>query len=304
MIRFLRRWLLGADPEGPPLLADPLYRWEVRRYWAWRRYVWGLLLLAAVILVWCGAEYLVEASASGPGVPSGPSLSWRATAFAYADYFYDHARVALCLLGALTGALMLAPEKASGLLDQFKLTTMDPWRLALARYLAGLRPLFVAWLLVGNVLLAVTCFAIGENVPHGMGQQLWPILDGETARQYLAALALKHLELAILVGLCAAVGLRFSASSPSTPAALLKTGLVCLLLLPLPFKLLQAAVNALESAAMKTLSIDAEHWYVRLLDWGLDWSTVVNAVAAAFALGYFLKRAHRATEKAFYEEEW
>ena len=55
MILALRRWLLGVEPDGPPLLADPFFRYEARRYWTPGRYAatgGALVLWTVLVALW------------------------------------------------------------------------------------------------------------------------------------------------------------------------------------------------------------------------------------------------------------
>ncbi|HOX08979.1 MAG TPA: hypothetical protein PK280_21465, partial [Planctomycetota bacterium] len=141
MIRPLRRWVLGVEPEGPPLLADPLYRYEARRHWTPARYI----ATTAVLLVWTGlVAYWLAAVALGGGGPDFPVM--------FTLWLALLGRAPLTYMASTGAALCIAPERASGQLEQFLLTPVDSWRFCLARLAGRLKGLLVVGLVVMPVL--------------------------------------------------------------------------------------------------------------------------------------------------------
>jgi hypothetical protein len=219
VIRFLRRWLLGAEPEGPPVLADPLYRWEVRRYWTRRRYAW----VAGALLAWwvlAAAWMLSNMEGLGHDLDEAMAASVGLAVLG---------RFPLELLAAIGGALAMVPERSSGELEQLVLTPLDPWRLCWARYVGRMGGIMLLWALAGVVLLVgwpvvlIALFAGSGSTPD------IPALSWLLMALVLAAL---HLDWGLMLLIDGANGLRFSATARSTASAVARSLLRSFLTMP------------------------------------------------------------------------
>jgi hypothetical protein len=280
VIRALRRWLLGAEPEGPPLRDDPLYRYEARRHWTWRRYLGlGLVLAAWVIFV---PNRLVERFVPYP--LSDFELAWMLLL----------SRAPLSFVASTGAALCIVPERVSGQLEQFILTPVDSWRFCLARLAGRLRGLMLVWL---GVLLVPVGMLLGACMISG--RQLLTGGDGNFAGRFLPLflvfLAL-HLDLAAMLVVDAAVGMRFSATSSSATAALVKTYLTNFVLTPLAMYVC-AAMAGLGGALCC-----GEMWPFNLVAFGVC-ALVVRLWLAALAVRASLRDARRAMDRTFYQPE-
>jgi len=196
------------------LFHDPLYRWEVRRYWTRGRRLLSLLLLGG----WWSLTYYVTERAG-----------WYDGNFEVREVVLILAGVSLLSRGALSflaatgAALSVVPEKASGQLEQFVLTPVDPWRFCLARYLGRLRGLLLPWVLTAGALAWGVLFAwlddTGAETPARLVIPLLVILAAQV-------------DLAMMLTVDAALGMRFSCASRSTVEALARTYWTAFLVVP------------------------------------------------------------------------
>jgi hypothetical protein len=276
VIRAIRLWLLGVEPDGPPVLADPLYRYEARRYWTPGRYLAvGLALapfLAAVAYVLYGYAFPYH----GRDFP-----------LVYTMWLLLLARGPLTFVASTGAALCIAPEKVSGQLEQFILTPVDSWRFCLARLAGRLKGLMVIWAILGGLALLAW-----PAVAEGLSERPDPVLP------CLAVVLGMHLDLAVMLTVDAAVGMRFTATCRSTPAALVKTYLTNFVLTPV----------AMFSGAMAgglvgmTFARLAFGWYESLFVFGL-FAFAARLGLGALAVRVALRDARNAIRKTFYEPE-
>jgi hypothetical protein len=279
MTRALRRWLLGASAEGPPLLADPLYRWEVRRYWTWRRYLGTAL---AVLALWPLAALGAVAFATTVGVPGSPG-GW----VIFLVVLSLLGRLPLSFAASTGAALAIVSERVSSQLEQLVMTPVDSWRFCLARYFGRLRGLAPYWLAGGVCYLAFLLVLDSTlDEPIGMGSVLL----------VLGMAVAMHLDAAVMIGVDAAVGMHFTATARSTPAALIKTYLLNFALIPF---------------IMVGLPIACAN-YVQVLvtpGWGYQWeplgavyllsAVLVRAAGGALVARYMLGQARAAMHRTF-----
>ncbi len=196
------------------LLRDPLYRWEVRRYWTRGRRLLSLLLVGG----WWSLTYYVTERAG-----------WYDGHFEVREVVLILAGVSLLSRGALSflaatgAALSIVPERVSGQLEQFVLTPVDPWRFCLARCLGRLRGLLLPWALTAGALACGVLFAwVDDTGAEDPALLVMPLL------MILAA----QVDLTMMLMVDAAVGMRFSCSSPSTAEALAVTYVLAFLGVP------------------------------------------------------------------------
>lgn len=280
------------------VLRDPFCRYEVRRYWTWRRYLAvSLVLLGFVLLV---GGYLCW------GLLGGKVAGIHGSDLAGALLTIGHSvsgccRLPLCILAALAGVLLLVPERNSGLTEQFVLTTVDPWRFAQARCAGRLRGLLAIWLVVGAILvgcqLSGVVVSVAAPAPAASTSPSVHVIQLSVASQVLSRLAslLQHLDLGLMLLLDATVGLCFSARSRTVSGAVIKTFLVSFLLLPAimwtPYLLFAVAATA-----GRPLNPD-----VMIAGRFALW--VFHGALGALALKLFTKWARRAAANVFYNPE-
>ncbi len=283
MIRALRLWLLGADPEGPALRDDPLYRWEVRRHWTPRRYAaWVVLALACWALA---AVFVLGTRWRGPGEIVGAGLL---IAFL--------GRFPLEFLAVLGGALAIVPERSSGEFEQLVLTPLDPWRFCLARYVARMKGVAVLWLLAGLILLTVWLPVVLAASAGSYGRVS---IDGHWPWTVIAPsiLAAMYVDWGLVLLIDGASGLRFSAAANSAASAVSRAMLRSFLTLPLV--LAMAAISGQLIGMMLGILLGLEEPY---------WLWVAGAAFFRLWLGLVilrddLARARRGTERLFLEPE-
>jgi hypothetical protein len=270
--------LQPADPRS--LFADPLYRYEARRYWNWRRYLGTVVALAAWWPVVIG--YFLF----GPyGVREGEDV------VAAVCWFSIVGRAPLNYLAATAGALAIVPEKVSGQLEQFILTPVDPWRFCLARMAGRLRGLFFFWGL----------YALGFALA-------WPIITASVVRgagagtysTVMTVVVASMVDLAAMLVVDAAVGMRFTSTSSRTSAALVKTYLTSFLLLPLAMFVWAAAGMAVGALiADRFLDLYGEARFAA----GIVAAVVFRLGLGAIAVRLALRDARRAVGATFYRPE-
>ncbi len=261
------------------LFRDPLYRWEARRYWTWRRY----LSVSLFMLIWVAAGSMPAVmellDIAGYGIaPWVFFMRWLgSSALVHASW-----RVVLCLLAIVAGATAIAPEKVSGHFEQFLLTPVEPRRYALTRLAGRLRGFFVIWLALWPLVLAAA--PVGARIITAGG--IAP--DSDMVWIGFAFMVLLHLDLLILITMDAAVGLRFSSTSGRTVWALLKSLLVCFLLVPAVtgFGALLASVQGADRGTPAAVPLAM---------------VTAHMVLAALIAYLCLKQTERAVEKAFYQ---
>jgi hypothetical protein len=218
----LRLWLLGVEPEGPPLRDDPLYRYEARRHWTPKRY--ALTALALVVWMAAVAFWLAGDMLAGEG---------RDFAMMFTVWLALLGRMPLTFVASTGAALCIAPERSSGQLEQFILTPVDSWRFCLARLAGRLRGLLVIGLCLMPVLLGIAVLIALDS--WRMQPQSWgPLRTWGTGDLFLPAviIAFGLIDLPAMLLVDAAVGMRFTAASSHTALALVKTYLVNFLLTP------------------------------------------------------------------------
>ena len=198
------------------VLADPLYRWEARRYWTRRRYA----LVSGALLAWW-AMLLVSA--------------WQAAIYMTASdrqlltllvLFAALARLPLLVVSAMGAALSIAPDKASRRLEQFVLSPMAPWRFCMARVAGRLKGIFVLWVCMGGLLFLVAV----------AGWAVWapPDSPGWLAVALVAVAALQVDSAGTILG-DAALAAHFSAKAGNGAVAVAETFVAAFILIPLVF---------------------------------------------------------------------
>jgi heme/copper-type cytochrome/quinol oxidase subunit 2 len=285
------------SPRGlRSILADPLYRWEVRRYWTWRRYLWtalAILALSAVVVAYVLWTYYARAR----GIQTKASPDWSAGQILMlcGSSVASVARVPLCVLAAVGAALAVAPERRSGQIEQLVLTPIEPWRFALARMAGRFRGLFLIWLAVGAVLAGALALLAACGLPALRGGGLAPQALGLR----ILGSGLSHLDLGLMLILDTAVGLGFSASSKSTAGAVAKACLVSLLLLPVVLWLPAFGLGALGPPAWVRSEEARQIYVVAVQTVGI----VLHAGLGCGALVFFLRRARRTVTRVFDDPE-
>ncbi|HOX08978.1 MAG TPA: hypothetical protein PK280_21460 [Planctomycetota bacterium] len=285
MIRLLRRRLLGVEPDGPPLLADPLYRWEVRRYWTWRRYaaVAGAAVAGCVM-----AALVVIGSLKRPYWDLDTALAASASAL-----FALICRIPLEFTAVLGGALSVVPERSTGEFEQFMLTPLDPWRLARARYFARVQGTLRVWVLVGLPLIVLWPGALLLSSKAGPGNAL-----GTTWRTWLTlclVLGIMHLDWGLMLLVDGANGLRFSTTAKGVPSAVVQSLLRSFLTIPLMLAI--AAASGMIMGMLAGLMIG---WTKP------SWLWVAGAILFRMGMGLViltddLSRSRRGTERICFQ---
>ena len=192
------------------LLRDPLYRYEARRYWTARRYAGAAVLLLGWwgVLGWVYFEELRDLATEADPEEMVGMVAW----------FSLICRMPLSFLAATGAALSVVPDRVSGQLEQFVLTPIDPWRFCLARWAGRLRGLFPFWVCMGAALLVVLLSLPAARTVSGA--------------VLLVLLLAAQVDLAMMLMVDAALGMRFSCASRSTTEALVRTYLTAFLGVP------------------------------------------------------------------------
>jgi hypothetical protein len=261
------------------ILRDPFYRYEVRRYWTWRRYIW----LYVALILWLGLVWFWLRSGAFP-------LYSRDEVAVFLIALSLLGRAPLSFMASTGAALCIAPEKVSGQLEQFVMTPLDPWRYCLARMAGRLEGLWRIWVVLSTIVcVGALALATTGQVPR----------DDHSLLVLVAAAALQ-LDLAVMLVTDAAVGMRFTAASSSTAAALVKTYLANFVLSP--FAMFMGGLTGALLAAVVT---------DRVLDWGsrevvlagfLCWFAARLALGA-LAVRVALRDARNAMQRTFYRPE-
>jgi hypothetical protein len=222
------------------VLRDPLCRWEARRYWTARRYVWTAMALVGFGLLGTGCLFgylwwleMLQARLAGAGGGAGTRISVDALdlwgkAILAGFYTVGAARLPLSVAAGLAGALALAPERFSGQLEQFVLTPVDPARFALARAVGRLKGILVFWLALGAFLAVLLVAVLFRGMPD-------PTARPESGAADVLALlqgGLGQVDLGLMLMLDVAVGMYFSARSRSVAWAVAMALLVSLVVMP------------------------------------------------------------------------
>ena len=262
------------------VLRDPLYRWEVRRYWTGRRRA----LTAIGLTIW------------------GAAWCW----WFFSGYFVRHSMFSMCLLllawrppleflAAAGAALSIAPEKHLPQFEHFRLTTLDPRRFFMARYWGRLQGLGLYWRVLGLLLLALV---IAGRINLGWSNDPDSLILSRSVA--FLAVAAFHAELWVMLLTDAAVGLFFSATSRSASAALASTGLFSFAVIP-------TAMLAVGAAGAAAAGWVAEEYhdttleateYVRFLFFAL-----ARLAAGFLAMKFVVRYARLVVERAFCGEE-
>jgi len=288
VIRALRLWLLGVEPEGPPLRADPLYHYEARRHWTPKRY--AVTALALVLWMAAVAFWLAHDIFAGQG---------RDFAMMFTVWLALLGRMPLSFAASTGAALCIVPERVSGQLEQFILTPVDSWRFCLARLAGRLKGLLVIGCCVMPVLLAIAVLAALEfwlRQPNTWGPpRTWGAAD-----LFLPALIIAFglVDLAAMLLVDAAVGMRFTATSAHTAVALTKTYLVNFLLTPASM-FLGAMMGSF--AAMIVIRGMADRSETPAMLLFCTATLLARLGLAAIAVRLALRDARVAIQKTFYE---
>jgi hypothetical protein len=205
-------------------LRHPLYRYEARHYWSWGRYE----VLGGILVTW----WAVLAVVGGLGglLPTNDAGECALSLAALAVL----GRLPLRAAAAGGAALCIAPEKASGQLEQFVLTPIDPWQFCLARMFGRLRGIFMLWALMGAALV-LAAFILWTR----LGPQ-----DRDADGLFLLAVVVAmQVDSAGMILADAALGMYFSAKERSTVSAVARTLAVCFVVSPLapPFEIMVVA---------------------------------------------------------------
>jgi hypothetical protein len=283
VIRALRRWLLGVEPDGPPLQADPLYHWEVRRYWTWRRYAGT----AGVLLAWWALAGVLLLSATRG--------SWRSSEDALI-VLAVLGRVPLEFMAAISNALAVVPERASGELEQLVLTPLDPWRLCRVRYAARMSGILVLWGLVGAALIVFAPLVVSVLATVAAG----PARADDSGMDWLVLgliLAAFHLDWGLMLLIDGANGLRFSTTAKSPASAAIRSLLRSFLTVPIMLAL--AAISGEIMGMVLGVVLGRKE---------PSWIWVAGAVVFRLGLGLIilrddLVRARSGTERIFFAAE-
>ncbi len=275
------------------VLRDPLYRWELRSYWTWRRYLGSWAFCLGFVALTCVLARL----GLRQGWLIGPdhSMSVQEAFVDLGSHFLTLVRLPLLLLATAGATLLIVSERRSGNLEQFCVTSVNPWRFVMARAAGRLRGLlgiwFVAGAVTGGMMLAWAVASIVLPVPA----YLFGLAPGWAAPCLgMAASVVRYLDLGLMMVLCTAVGLRFSASSRSTAIALIKSGLVCFIAMPM---VLGAPVLALNIAVMFGAFHDsAVYWHLPAVHLVAELS---HAGLGGLALWLFVRWARKAADNAF-----
>jgi hypothetical protein len=194
-------------------LRDPIGRWEARRYWTWRR----LTVCGGFLLAWAGGMALWAVLARGIWSP-GPQPVEEIMAIVFAFYWLT---LPLTFMAGTAGALSIAPERDSGVLEQIVLTPVDPGRFCRARLAGRVKGVLALWLFAGPVLAG--CAAL-----------VWKggLVYDSQATELAVAWGALYLICPAMLTVGTAVGMRCSATSPSTAVAVARTYPVVLLIVP------------------------------------------------------------------------
>ena len=293
MIAAIRLWLLGVEPDGPPLLADPLYRYEARRYWTWKRYLWTALLLLLWLAGVCAYFHDLTRWAMFRG-----NLSVEETA-RLAVMFALFGRAPLSFVASTGAALCIVPEKVSGQLEQFILTPVDSWRFCLARLAGRLKGLYHFWMAMAWVTCAALPLAVGLFGRAAGVTELGPVLVA-----LLVGVAVQ-VDLAAMLTVDAAVGMRFTATCRSTPAALIKTYLTNFVLTPISMWIGAAAAFGAGMVVSQRILGMGSPWLgsPTTLTCGFLLAVLVRLGLGALAVRVALRDARNAIGKTFYQPE-
>jgi hypothetical protein len=281
VIRALRRWLLGAEPEGPPLLADPLYRWEVRRYWTWRQYIIALVVMS----VWWGVTGICALSLSTGSAEEMVLVS------ACASFL---GRLPLSLMVVIGGALAVASDRFSGELEQLVLTPLDPARVMWGRYWARMSGIMLLWALASVVPIVI--WPAGLSTGHlarsgelGTSTGFWISLA--------LLMAVMHLDWGVMLLADGAEGLSSSTTARSRPGALFDALLGSFMATPIMLgfaALLGALAGGLVGALLG--------WEGAWLPWAVG-ALLLRLTVGVLMIRAELSRAHRGCERLFLEPE-
>jgi hypothetical protein len=271
------------------LFRDPFYRYEARRYWRESRYVWTGLFM----FFWAAggtALLLANFRARSWWGPTGSLMEWLGGVV----LVHISWRAVLGLFALVAGATAIAPERASGHLEQFVLTPIEPRHYALARYAARLKGFFVIWLVLslalGGLFIYGVCLCSVERKASYHGYITWEPLSVGTISLSGLFLLLLHLDMFLWVMMNAALGFRFSSTSRATVWALVKAVPIAFVVVPL--------VTGIGALAGSVQGLDAESPAMVLVA-----GVITNTILALLIMYLCLKQAERAIEKAFFRPE-
>jgi hypothetical protein len=204
-----------VDLTRYPSLLDPIYRLEVRRYWTWRRYC----AAAAVVAAWWALALAVYFLVLGNEIPRKAHF-WRLAVPVIWLWFVG--RFPLCFMAATGTALAVSSERASGVLEQLVLTSIDSRRYFTTRYMSRLHGLFFFWLATACASVFGAIIVQPDAYELSLGQFFL----------ILALIFLAQVDLAVLIMIDGAVGFRLGSEPRPQSAVLARTYAVAFLFVP------------------------------------------------------------------------
>jgi len=292
------------------LSGDPVYRWEVRRFWTRR---WWII---ATLVVLGGAGLLASLSvfqrvmmlaAVGGTVSADSGPPWWGILLSAVATLPGSSRLPLTLLAVIAGALAIAPERESGQLEQFVLTPIDPWRLGRARYAARMRGLVLLFLVLGCIGLAAVFLAAVTGdiawfpVPGQMPGTVRGTWSNVSASSYWGGMVSLHCaDLLVTLLLDGAIGLAFSSRMRSTGAAVGLALLFSFVVVPfivwLPVSVLGAVVTFVFVVFKSTANPNSMIRTMALMQLG---GTVLHMVLCLVGVRVFLRIARKGLARLF-----
>ncbi|HOX08977.1 MAG TPA: hypothetical protein PK280_21455 [Planctomycetota bacterium] len=270
------------------VFRDPIYRWEARRYWTWRRYLWiALALLAFAALgggciawsVWLATQAAPGQAADFTDIPGLVTI--------FGLYAASTARYPLCFAASLAGSLLFVPERLSGQLEQFVLTPVSPNRFVAARIAGRLRGLLLFWL--------ATCAILGVTILGMAVYGLPALMEERGASLTIANTLVTQLDLGLLLVLDLVVGACYSARARSTAGAVAMSLLMSFLVLPI-ILYAPALILSIISLAMTWPNPGTRHAYAPLFEVA---GVLLHLAGTYIALKLWMRRTGRAAEKLF-----
>jgi hypothetical protein len=208
-------------------------------------------------------------------------------------------RAPLSFVASTGAALCIVPEKVSGQLEQFILTPVDSWRFCLARLAGRLKGLYRFWMMMAWLTCAALPLAVGLFGEAAGVTELGPVLVA-----LLVGVAVQ-VDLAAMLTVDAAVGLRFTATCRSTPAALIKTYRTNFVLTPISMWIGAAAAFGAGMVVSQRILGMGSPWLgsPTTLTCGFLLAVLVRLGLGALAVKVALRDARNAIRKTFYQPE-